>query len=94
MSELCKAHDKLIYPMLKCTLLECLTSLYTTVFSLNLGLMLYLCLGLISVICVILRGYNEFQCSPMLETGQKACGGVVGGWWLKPILEFTLAQAE
>ena len=39
----------------------------------------------------------------MPATGQKVCGGVVGGcggwvwwvwWWLRPTLVFSLAQAE
>ena len=48
-------------------------------------------------IYVMLRLYTKFQCSTMPGTGQKVCGGVVGGWaggWLKPILVFSLAKAE
>ena len=45
----------------------------------------------------MLRLYTKFQCSTMPGTGQKVCGvvgGGCGGWWLKPILVFSLAKAE
>ena len=44
----------------------------------------------------MLRLYTEFQCPTMSGTGLKVCvrcgGG--GGWWLKPIIVFSLVQAE
>ena len=42
---------------------------------------------------VIHRPCAEFQFPTMPATGLKVCGGVVW-WWLKPILVFSLAQAE
>ena len=43
--------------------------------------------------------FTKFKFPTMPATGQKVCGVVVwcggcGGWWLKPILVFSLAQAE
>ena len=40
--------------------------------------------------------YNEFQSHTMSGTGLKVCGGMVGGCggWCKPIIVFSLAQAE
>ena len=43
---------------------------------------------------VILKLCTEFQFPTMPATGQKVCGGGVVGGWLKPILVFSLAQAE
>ena len=38
--------------------------------------------------------YNEFQCPPILETGQQVCGGGGGIVVSKPILVFSFAKAE
>ena len=47
--------------------------------------------------CGMLVLYNEFQRPSILGTGQKGCGGMVwwygGGMW-RPIIVFSLAQAE
>ena len=55
-------------------------------------------LGCYSVqLYVILKLCVEFQFPAMPITGQKVCGGGVvvwWWWWLKPILVFSLAQAE
>ena len=47
-------------------------------------------------IWVLLRLHTEFQSSTMTGTGQTVCVRWVGVvvWWLKPILVFSLAQAE
>ena len=45
----------------------------------------------------MLRLHTEFQCPTMPGTGLKVCGGMVGGMvggWCKPILVFSLGQAE
>ena len=44
----------------------------------------------------MLRLYTEFQCPTVPGTGLKVCGGMVGvvGGWCKPILVFSLGQAE
>ena len=45
----------------------------------------------------MLRLHTKFQCSTMPGTGLKVCGGWYGGWvvwWCKPILVFSLGQAE
>ena len=44
----------------------------------------------------MLRLHPEFQCPTMPGTGLKVCGGggMVGGMVCKPILVFSLGQAE
>ena len=48
----------------------------------------------------MLRLHTEFQCPTMPGTGLKVCGGMVGGGMVgggmvcKPILVFSLGQAE
>ena len=41
----------------------------------------------------MLRLHTDFQCPTMPGTGLTVCGGMVGGWG-KPILVFSLGQAE
>ena len=47
---------------------------------------------------VIVMLYTKFQCLNMPGAGQKVCGGMVCGvvvWWVcKPVLVFSLVQAE
>ena len=42
----------------------------------------------------MLRLYTKFRCSTMPGTGQKVCGVGGGVVVFKPILVFSLAQAE